>query len=63
MKIERNMENDSRAIRALLASGWRVATVWECALKGRTRPDFSEAMQHLVAWIRSAEKTMTVRGR
>lgn len=58
MKIERNMENDSRAIRALLASGWRVATVWECALKGRTRPDFSEAMQHLVAWIRSAEKTI-----
>lgn len=61
-KIGRNVENDDRAVQALLTSGWRVATVWECALKGRTRLDFPEAMQRLVAWIRSSEKTMTVRG-
>ncbi|WP_311268786.1 DNA mismatch endonuclease Vsr [Sphingobium sp. WCS2017Hpa-17] len=61
-KIGRNVENDDRVVGALLASGWRVATVWECALKGRTRLDFPEAMQRLVAWIRSSEKTMTVRG-
>ena len=61
-KIGRNVENDDRAVRALLASGWRVATVWECALKGRTRPDFPEAMQRLIAWIRSTDKTIIVRG-
>ncbi|MGW8201225.1 very short patch repair endonuclease [Sphingomonas bisphenolicum] len=61
-KIGRNVENDDRAVGALLASGWRVATVWECALKGRTRLDFPESMQRLVAWVRSSEKTMTVRG-
>lgn len=54
--------NDEKAIAALLATGWRVATVWECALKGRTRPDFTEAMQQLIDWVQSDEQTITIRG-
>lgn len=61
-KIGRNVVNDERAAGALLQSGWRVATVWECALKGRTRPDFAEAMQCLIVWIQSGEQTITIRG-
>lgn len=62
-KISRNVANDERAISALLETGWRVATVWECALKGPTRPDFADAMQCLIDWIQSDEKIITIRGR
>jgi DNA mismatch endonuclease (patch repair protein) len=61
-KIGRNVENDARAAEALLQMGWRVGTVWECALKGRTRLDEAEAMHRLAAWVRSNEKTITIQG-
>lgn len=61
-KIGRNVENDARAFDALRAAGWRVAVVWECALKGRTRLEPSSAMQRLAGWIRSDEGTITIRG-
>jgi len=61
-KIGRNVVNDERAARSLLENGWRVAHVWECALKGRTRLNFADAMQRLVTWIGSDEQTITIRG-
>lgn len=61
-KIERNVENDQKTVAALLEAGWRVATVWECGLKGRGKPDFSEVMQQLIGWIRSEQRTITIRG-
>jgi len=61
-KIGRNVVNDERATRSLLESGWRVALVWECALKGRTRLNFADAMQRLIIWIGSDEQTITIRG-
>lgn len=61
-KISRNVANDRRAEVALRTTGWRVATVWECALKGRTRPAFTKAMQRLIAWIKADQQTITIRG-
>lgn len=61
-KIGRNVANDARSLQALLDAGWRVATVWECALKGKTRLDPAPAMQCLASWIKSDEKTITIRG-
>lgn len=61
-KIGRNVVNDEKAVSALLAAGWRVAIVWECALKGRTRLAFAEAMQRLAGWIQSDEAMLTIRG-
>lgn len=34
-KIEGNAANDKRKKYALKKSGWRVITIWECALKGK----------------------------
>ncbi|HST91628.1 MAG TPA: very short patch repair endonuclease [Brevundimonas sp.] len=34
-KIERNQAVDEAAVGSLLAEGWRVAVIWECAIKGR----------------------------
>lgn len=34
-KINRNKENDKKAVKALRKDGWKVVVVWECGLKGR----------------------------
>ena len=48
-KFAGNVERDGRNHDALLALGWRVATVWECALrKGRLEHTAIE----LAAWLR-----------
>ena len=61
-KLGRNVANDAKAVAALKQAGWRVAEVWECALKGRTRLDESKAMHRLAAWVRSEKPTLIVRG-
>jgi DNA mismatch endonuclease (patch repair protein) len=35
-KFEDNIARDKRNIASLLESGWRVAIVWECILKGKS---------------------------
>lgn len=61
-KIDRNVANDARAEAALLQNGWRIATVWECALKGKARLDEKSAMRTLADWVQSEQKTITIRG-
>lgn len=36
-KISSNQARDARNREALVTLGWRIVTVWECALKGRLR--------------------------
>lgn len=36
-KIDRNVARDQRSSELLAKLGWRLLTVWECALKGRAR--------------------------
>jgi DNA mismatch endonuclease, patch repair protein len=52
-KIGRNQANDRRATDTLEKAGWRVAIVWECVLKGRTRLDDSVIAETLAKWLRS----------
>lgn len=61
-KINRNREVDAVAITALQAAGWRVATVWECALKGRTRLPLEDVIEVCAGWLRSDQPTLEVRG-
>ena len=61
-KISRNVANDVRAISQLKKDGWRVGVIWECALKGRTRLDATEAMQEVTDWIKSSKETLSIRG-
>lgn len=62
-KIERNREVDARSMEALVKAGWRVATVWECALKGReaTR-SFDEVTDLLAHWIVAEERRLDIVG-
>lgn len=60
-KIERNRQND-RLVRArLVEAGWRHATVWECALRGRSPDAANKATQRLSRWLRSNAQEMTLR--
>jgi DNA mismatch endonuclease (patch repair protein) len=59
-KIDRNRASDRRARDALLAAGWRVAVVWECALRG-TGTDPDQVAQRLAAWLRGNEPETGIR--
>ncbi|GBR08214.1 DNA G:T-mismatch repair endonuclease [Acetobacter oeni LMG 21952] len=61
-KIGRNVENDRKASERLREAGWRVATVWECALKGRTRLAPAMVGERLGTWLRSDNPTLSLRG-
>ncbi|WP_321840357.1 very short patch repair endonuclease [Paraburkholderia bannensis] len=50
-KIGRNRTNDARTLAALTAQGWRVAVIWECALRGATQ-DPEAVVERLAAWLR-----------
>lgn len=49
-KFEKNVERDHRNIEKLQAGGWRVAVVWECAI--RQSGEGAIALE-LAAWLRS----------
>lgn len=51
-KIKQNQENDRKAVRALRKDGWRVIAVWECALRGRKRPNHEQLGNRFLKQIR-----------
>lgn len=55
-KLESNRERDLRHRLALLDCGWRVATVWECALR-RTA---DSALPALLDWLRSDTSSLEI---
>ncbi|NHN84220.1 DNA mismatch endonuclease Vsr [Acetobacter musti] len=61
-KIGRNVANDAKANAALHEEGWRIATVWECALKGKTRLTPATVIEKLTVWLRSENDSLTIRG-
>lgn len=61
-KLDGNAARDERAAQALNEAGWRRAVIWECGLRGRKKLEFQDAMQQLIAWIRSDEPVLTVGG-
>lgn len=50
-KIGRNREVDRAAELRLVDLGWRVAVVWECALKGRAKMPLSATVDQLADWL------------
>ncbi len=50
-KFEANLARDGAVRAMLLDKGWRVATVWECALRNSSRVE--SAVEHLAAWLHS----------
>lgn len=61
-KITGNKEKDTENIRALAGEGWRTLTIWECALKGRSKQSLDKVIDIASAWIKSGQGNMEIRG-
>lgn len=61
-KIGGNRERDKRVREELQNLGWRHLTVWECALKGRTRLPFPALVDTIVGWLESSEPAEEIEG-
>lgn len=61
-KISRNVERDAEVEAALDQAGWRVLTVWECALKGPGRIGADATVTAAAEWLRSGTRTGQIRG-
>lgn len=57
-KLEGNVTRDRRAVDALLASGWRVLVIWECALRGAGRRMEGDVMAAIAAGIRYGTRSL-----
>ncbi len=63
-KIGRNQQRDRLVNDQLSSLGWRVATVWECALRGRTRLPPEAVLGALTRFVRTDLhlKSIEIRG-
>lgn len=62
-KIRRNRQRDIDVRRELDELGWRHLTVWECALKGRTRLPMADVIDTVVTWLESGEGAAEIEGK
>jgi DNA mismatch endonuclease (patch repair protein) len=61
-KIHGNVERDQRNEAAFRAGGWRIATVWECSLKGRQRLPLPHLIDSLHVWLSGDAAELDLRG-
>jgi DNA mismatch endonuclease, patch repair protein len=61
-KITRNKERDQENISDLEKDGWKILTIWECALKGRAKQPFDEMIDIVSTWIISGQGNREIRG-
>ncbi len=61
-KISGNVARDVRAMTRLRETGWRVGTVWECALKGREKLPVDDVAATLAVWLRGETPELEIRG-
>ena len=57
-KINSNIARDRKNLLALATGRWRVATIWECVFKGRTRLPIKAVAERCAAWLDSDEAEM-----
>ena len=61
-KINRNRKNDNNSICSLLNSGWRVAIVWECSIRGKNA-NIHDVIEKIVEWLHSKQENfIDIRG-
>lgn len=61
-KIGANRARDVRTLQALRDLGWRVAVVWECALRGRGKLGLEEVTRRLENWLPGDQEEITIQG-
>lgn len=56
-KIAANAERDQKALRAVNERGWKVAIVWECAVRGPQRQPIDAVADQLATYLASTTKS------
>lgn len=59
-KINENVERDKRTMEELEKSGYRVAVVWECALRSKQPEQISDVAQSCKKWIYSGNERLEI---
>lgn len=54
-KFKANVKRDKRKSEELMADGWRVLVVWECALKSRDEAVIEQVVSAVSEWLTSDE--------
>ena len=62
-KISRNVEVDKRNYAALKSEGWYILTVWECAIKGKTRLSFDKVIDDITKWVLTGKRDKIIEGK
>jgi DNA mismatch endonuclease, patch repair protein len=59
-KIGATRARDARNRRILIGNDWRVLTIWECALRGRTAEEIRESIEEISTWLKSHRPVATI---
>lgn len=62
-KISDTIERDRVNRIALCRAGWRVLTIWECALKGKSRLPIESVIEMASCWLSSTACALEIKGR
>ena len=61
-KLLRNQEKDVESYASLKKDGWYILTIWECALKGRTRRPLDKVLYMTADWLVSGQRDRQIQG-
>ena len=61
-KITRNKSKDTESYEILKKDGWYILTIWECALKGRTRRPLDDVLDISADWLVYSQRNRQIRG-
>jgi DNA mismatch endonuclease (patch repair protein) len=61
-KITKNMVRDKKNEKRLYELGWRVATIWECSIFGKTKKPLDSVSGSISLWLKSRDNEITIEG-
>lgn len=61
-KISKNQTRDEQNKKRLHELGWRVATIWECALVGKMKKPLDRVGCSISLWLKSRNSEITIEG-
>lgn len=61
-KIKTNQKRDKKVLTELGKSGWRIAIIWECAIKGKTKMNIDNLVVDLSEWIKTKNSAIIFQG-
>mgnify|MGYP003784261023 FL=1 len=62
-KIKGNRVRDEKNKERLFGLGWRIAIVWECALRGKNEQKTAEVADALLLWLSSGDEYLEIDGK